>query len=134
MCWRVLVVDDDVELLSLLKAAAADAAVAFDTASDGEVALRLYGLARQSEHPYDGVVLDGVMPGLSGYNIATYIRERDTHTPLAFCTAHVNNLWRHWAQELNVTAFWEKPVQPDELIRCIANWLEHSKVTVSAVT
>jgi CheY-like chemotaxis protein len=120
---RVLLVDDDEDLLAIIRVAANSAAFNLDTASEGEEALRLYQRAKQEGQPYAGLVLDSVMPGISGYAVATYIRERDSNLPLAFFTAHANGLWRHWAEELQVTAFWEKPVDPMQLVASIEAWL-----------
>ena len=131
---RVLIVDDDIELLRLIRLAAEEAPFRLDTASNGQDAIHLFQRARQEGQPYAALILDGVMPGLSGYTVATFIRERDTVTPLAFFTAHANSLWRHWAEELQVTAFWEKPLGPGDLIGSIEQWLNDLGVLVPTET
>lgn len=125
---RVLLVDDDLDLLAAMRMAAVTAPFDLDTVSDGEEALRLCRAARQTGQPYAGLVLDGVMPGLSGYAIASRVRERDDAIHIAFFTAHVNDLWRHWAGDLKVSAFWEKPLDPAQLIAHMEAWLQDNSV------
>ena len=66
----VLVADDDVEILSLLTRKLRRMGLTVLEASDGEDALRL---ARQ-ERP-DLVVLDVMMPGMSGWEVCRALRE-----------------------------------------------------------
>jgi CheY-like chemotaxis protein len=66
---RVLVVDDDPQLLSYLALALGGSGFVVETAADGSEALR-----RVAERPPDAVVLDVRMPGLDGLEVCRRIR------------------------------------------------------------
>jgi len=120
---RVLFAEDDSDCRALMQLAAQSAGIEIDVAHNGEEALGLFHRAMREGHPYDGVVLDAVMPDVSGYGVASRIREHDHRTRIAFLTAYVNDLWRGWARDLEVAAIWEKPVPVDKLSHCLLDWL-----------
>lgn len=79
---KVLIVEDEKSLAEGLRfnleAEGYEAAVA----ADGETAVEL--LAAQS---FDAVVLDVMMPGMSGFDVARWMRERGDYTPVLMLTA-----------------------------------------------
>ncbi len=79
---RVLVVDDDPAVTSVLKRGLAYEGFAVDTAASGEEAL---ALAR--ERPPDVVVLDIMMPGLDGFEVLRRLRAADPQLPVLMLTA-----------------------------------------------
>jgi len=68
--YRVLVVDDDEKLLALARLALSRNGVEVETANTSEEALGLFG----AQEP-DLVVLDVVMPDISGWEVLRRIRE-----------------------------------------------------------
>ncbi|MGI8688338.1 MAG: response regulator [Thermomicrobiales bacterium] len=66
---RVLVVDDEPQILRALRAALKGHGYDVQTAGDGEEALDLLAL-----HPPDIVILDLVMPGKSGFDVVREVR------------------------------------------------------------
>ncbi|MBN2496777.1 MAG: response regulator [Deltaproteobacteria bacterium] len=68
---RILVADDDPEIVKMIQAALASVSAEIVTAADGEEALEKF----LTEKP-DLVILDVMMPGLSGWEVAKYIRKR----------------------------------------------------------
>jgi len=79
---RVLVVDDDPAVISVLRRGLAYEGFAVDTAASGEDAL---ALARQ--RPPDLVVLDIMMPGLDGLEVLRRLRAADPRLPILMLTA-----------------------------------------------
>ena len=79
---RILVVDDDPAITSLLKRGLSYEGFAIDTAQNGEEALRI---AR--ERPPDLVILDIMMPGLDGLEVLRRLRLADPELPVLFLTA-----------------------------------------------
>ena len=69
---RILVVDDNKQNLSLLERALTSAQYAVVTAEDGPTALKLIGSAAP-----DLVLLDVMMPGMSGYEVCQRIRANE---------------------------------------------------------
>jgi len=79
----ILVADDDVEVLSLVTRHLRQREVRLVEASDGEEALR----AARREKP-DLVILDVMMPGMSGWEVCRAIREDESlsHTGVIMLT------------------------------------------------
>lgn len=80
---RVLVVDDDQGIRNLLVAAVRKAGLACDVACDGTEAMSW--IERQV---YDVVVVDVVLPDVSGLEIISAIRQRDSATRVVVITGH----------------------------------------------
>lgn len=66
---RILVIDDDLNITSFLKRALSYEGYTVETAASGAE-----GLARALSEPPDLVVLDVMMPGLDGYEVAKRLR------------------------------------------------------------
>jgi DNA-binding response OmpR family regulator len=79
---RLLVVDDDKRLASLVKRGLEAEGFAVDVAFTGTD-----GLWRAREHDYDALVLDVMLPGLNGYRVCAQLREEGCWTPILMLTA-----------------------------------------------
>jgi DNA-binding response OmpR family regulator len=108
--YRLLVVDDDRELLDVLSMALEDAGFTVHTAGDGKT-----GLARFGELEPDLVVLDLLMPGLDGMELCRRIRA--THsTPVIMLTSRSEEMDRVLGLELGADDYVTKPFSTRELI------------------
>src|SRR6201996_850579 len=79
---RVLVVEDERRLAAAVKRGLEASGFAVDLAFDG-----VNGLHMASEGGYDGVVLDIMLPGLSGYKICEKLRAQENWVPVLFLSA-----------------------------------------------
>lgn len=79
---RLLVIDDDSSVTSLLKRGLAYEGYAVDTAASGEA-----GLAIARDRPPDMVILDIMMPGLDGLEVLRRLRAADPRLPVLLLTA-----------------------------------------------
>jgi DNA-binding response OmpR family regulator len=79
---RVLVVEDEVRVAAALKRGLAAEGYAVDIAVDGNE-----GLWHATEHDYDAIVLDVMLPGLNGYKVCAAIRSSGDWTPILMLTA-----------------------------------------------
>ena len=81
---RILVVDDDADIRELVTMKLTSAGYDVSTAADGEA-----GLAALLEHQPDLVVLDWMMPGLTGIEVCRALRAdpRTVNTPVLLLTA-----------------------------------------------
>jgi len=79
---RILVIDDDPAITSLLKRSLSYEGFAVDLAGSGETGLQL---ARGS--PPDLVILDIMMPGLGGLDVLRRLRAADPRLPVLLLTA-----------------------------------------------
>jgi two-component system, OmpR family, response regulator len=79
---RVLVVEDEPRLAKALQRGLAAEGYAVDLAADG-----LTGLEAARHEGYDAVVLDIMLPGLSGYRIVRALREENNWVPVLMLSA-----------------------------------------------
>lgn len=79
---RILVIDDDPAVTSVLKRGLSYEGFAAEVASNGTE-----GLAILREHPADLVLLDIMMPGLDGLEVLRRIRAADETVPVLLLTA-----------------------------------------------
>ena len=79
---RILVIDDDPAVTSVLKRGLSYEGFAVDTAGSGEE-----GLATARDRPPDLVILDVMMPGLDGLEVLRRLRAADPQIPILMLTA-----------------------------------------------
>src|SRR5579859_8167772 len=82
MMQRILVIDDDPAVTSLLKRGLSYEGFAVDTAKSG-----VEGLTIARERPSDLVILDVMMPGLNGFEVLQRLRAADEQLPVLMLTA-----------------------------------------------
>jgi DNA-binding response OmpR family regulator len=81
---RVLVVEDEAHLAQGLRFNLEAEGHAVEVSGDGESALaRLL----EKQEPFDALVLDVMLPGKSGFNVAAELRERKNYVPILMLTA-----------------------------------------------
>ena len=106
---HVLLVDDDVELVGLLRAYLESDGFRVSVAHEGDSALR----ALPSLQP-DIAVIDVMMPGLSGIDVLRQIRA-DNSMPVLMLTARGDDDSRIIGLELGADDYVPKPCKPREL-------------------
>jgi two-component system OmpR family response regulator len=79
---RVLVVEDEAKMAALLRRGLIEEGHAADVAGQGEDALWL-----AEAHSYDAIVLDVMLPGLSGFETCRRLRNAGVWTPVLMLTA-----------------------------------------------
>ncbi|MDH4111590.1 MAG: response regulator transcription factor [Actinomycetota bacterium] len=79
---RVLVVEDEVTLAEGLRRGLEAEGFATDVAHDGTD-----GLHMATEHAYDAIVLDIMLPGMNGYLVCSALRDAGIWTPILMLTA-----------------------------------------------
>ena len=116
---RVLVVDDDAVLRTLLRATFSPDAFQLAEAGDGAEAL---DFIRASS--FDLVLLDWNMPGQTGQEVLAEIRSVHPGVKVIVLTADAREGTRAEAHQLGAHAFLTKPFSPIELIRTVDQALE----------
>ena len=106
---KVLVVDDDAKTVELVKLYLNRDGYRVITAGDGNDALRL---AREN-HP-DLIVLDLMLPGMSGLEVCRILRE-ESDVPIIMLTALTTDDDRLKGLELGADDYVTKPFSPREL-------------------
>jgi|SRR5262245_239765 two-component system, OmpR family, response regulator len=79
---RVLIVEDEVKMASLIRRGLREEGLSADVARTGDDAL---WMARATE--YDAIVLDVMLPGTDGFEVCRAIREGGTWSPVLMLTA-----------------------------------------------
>ena len=116
----LLLVDDDPEILTLLRAKLADEPFELLTAVEGESALNIV----RTQKP-DLVVLDVNLPGLSGLEVCRSLRaDKDTRDiPIIILSGRSDQIDRVLGLEFGADDYVTKPFNPRELILRIHNVL-----------
>ena len=106
---RLLIIEDEADLLSSLAKALREEGYAVDTASDGEE-----GLFKALETGYDAVILDVMLPVMDGWTILKKLRVRRT-TPVLMLTARDASRDRVQGLDLGADDYLIKPFDLEEL-------------------
>lgn len=116
----LLVVDDQLENIELLKAHLVPRGYEVVKATGGEEALEIL-----SNNQVDLVLLDVVMPGMSGFEVLAKIRadEKIRRIPVVMITAHKENENRLKALEAGCDDFISKPFDKQELLARVKSLL-----------
>jgi two-component system alkaline phosphatase synthesis response regulator PhoP len=113
MGQRVLVVDDDKEIVRIIRAYLEKAGYNVSTAYDGETALHII----RSDRP-DLVVLDLMLPDRDGWSITRIVRGDPSlaATPIVMLTARVEGEDRVMGLDLGADDYIPKPFNPHEVV------------------
>ncbi|MGH1562853.1 response regulator transcription factor [Mumia sp. DW29H23] len=101
---RILVVEDDAHVAGAVKRGLEAEGYAVDVAGDGRD-----GLWLATENEYDVVVLDSMLPLLSGEDLCRTLREREDWTPVVMLTARVGTDVEVTALDSGADDFLAKP-------------------------
>jgi two-component system OmpR family response regulator len=118
---RLLVVEDEEHLAVGLKYNFQAEGFEVDTVGDGPAALKM-----MRDHPeaYDLVILDVMLPGMSGYDVCTEIRQFDVDVPILMLTARTLSEDRTRAFECGTDQYLAKPFDLRELLARVRNLTE----------
>ncbi len=110
---RILVADDDPVILRLIEVNLGLEGFEVETAGRGEDAL-----ARARDGSPDLILLDVMMPGMSGWEVARRLKEdaKTADIPVVFLSARTQEEDRRRGRELGVVAYVTKPFDPDDLV------------------
>lgn len=111
--YTLLAVDDEIAALKLVEMMLRDSPFEVITAQTGEEAL-----AQAQSHPIDIVLLDIMMPDISGVTICGYLRTnpRLSNVPIVMLTALDDYATRRKAMQAGATDLITKPVAKEELL------------------
>ncbi|MEU4886712.1 MULTISPECIES: response regulator transcription factor [Streptomyces] len=108
--WRLLLIEDDRELVSLLSGVLRDEGYSVDVATDGQRGLHL-GLTRR----YDALVVDRRLPALDGLDLLGRLRSRAVRAPVLLLTALGTVHDRVDGLDAGADDYLVKPFELDEL-------------------
>jgi len=108
---RILVVDDDPEIRSLIRRGLAYDGYHTDTAADGHEAL-----AKATDKPPDLIILDIMIPGRDGIEVCRQLRRSNDDVPVLMLTARGTVADRVAGLECGADDYLVKPFAFDELL------------------
>ncbi len=111
---RILVVDDEEDLRTLLNNVVAGAGYEVVTAEDGEEAIRKLKTSR-----FDVALLDIQMPNKSGIEVLKYIQKNAQHTKSIILTGYGDLKHAMEAREFGALDFISKPYKLEDVLSTI---------------
>jgi len=119
---RVLVVEDDASIRSVLVRGLTEEGFAVDQAADGEV-----GLAKALDPAYDLIILDLVLPKRDGLSLLRWLRSQEIATPVLILTARDAVPDRIRGLDVGADDYLIKPFAFEELLARIRALLRRSR-------
>jgi DNA-binding response OmpR family regulator len=126
MTVRVLLIDDDQRLVELLSSYLEQNGMSLTGAPDGA-----RGLAAMDAATFDAVLLDVMMPGLTGLEVCKRIRQK-SRIPVIMLTAKGDETDRVVGLEIGADDYVAKPFSPRELLARIRAVLRRASPDVVA--
>nr|YP_009244577.1 hypothetical protein Gchil_179 [Agarophyton chilense]AMK96819.1 hypothetical protein Gchil_179 [Agarophyton chilense]ASP44714.1 hypothetical protein [Agarophyton chilense]UAD84455.1 hypothetical protein [Agarophyton chilense] len=122
---KILIIDDDINLLNSMASYLVSEGFIIDIATNGHQVLKKLNIIKPNL-----IITDIMMPKINGYDLIKQIRsdKRWYHTPVIFLTAKGMTHDRILGYELGCNAYVTKPFYPDELISIINNIFKHLEV------
>ena len=125
---KILVVDDDANAVMLARYALEDEGFEVVVALDGQTGLDIV----TTQENVDLIVLDLKMPGMTGYEVCSQIREQleTADLPVVMLTASAGEQDRFTGLVLaEADAYLTKPASPAELVETIRSVLDRSTIS-----
>src|SRR5580765_2163898 len=111
---RILVVDDDQDILTTIQAVFEPTGAVIDIASNGNKAVEL-----AEKNSPDLIVLDMMLPGRSGFLVLEKVKAKkppNTKPYVIMITGNQGARHKMYAESLGVSEYFNKPVKLDKLI------------------
>ncbi|HEX5020867.1 MAG TPA: sigma-54 dependent transcriptional regulator, partial [Candidatus Binatia bacterium] len=123
MSDKILIVDDEPSNRNILRQELSHKGYAVETANDGSEALR-----KVESGPPDLIILDYMMPGLSGLEVLKEIRRREDDTPVIMITAYGTVERGVQAMKDGAYDFITRPFEPDHIALVVQKALERQRL------
>lgn len=108
---KILIIEDDPDIIKLVEIHITDLGFELERASDGQT-----GLTKAIEKDYALIILDLMLPELDGLEVCKRLRREDTRTPILMLTAKSEELDKVLGLELGADDYITKPFSVRELI------------------
>lgn len=116
---RILVADDEKQIRDILALVLRKTGATVDLAEGGEAALASVRAAGETEHPYDLVLLDLMMPRCNGLQVLTELRKeaRFSELPVIILSAVGDQRVVKQCQKLGIAGYLQKPPTMSQLVQ-----------------
>lgn len=126
----ILVIDDDLDTLTLLRTLLSNGGFAVSTASCwSEITDRL-NMAVNSRRAYDAIILDLMMPERSGFDVLNSLKiiMNNKVPPVIILSARYSTQDMVKASEMGATKYLVKPTKPDKLLETVHEVIKQHKM------
>ena len=121
---RVLLVEDEPGLQLALTDRLVAEGYRVETAADGNTAVQ-----RASGEPFDLIILDVMLPGRDGFDVARAVRQQGVQTPILMLTARTQVVDRVVGLKLGADDYLTKPFEMVELLARLEALLRRAPAT-----
>ncbi len=108
---RLLIIDDDIRLAEMLAEYLTPEGIELTSVASG-----IQGLRNAQRENYDLILLDVMLPGLSGLDVLKQLREAGSKAPVLMLTARGDDVDRIVGLDLGADDYLPKPFNPRELL------------------
>ena len=127
MAQRLLLADDSVTIQKVIELTFADEHIEVVAVSDGAAAV-----ARLNTEPFDIVLADAGMPGVNGFDVATFVRDRPAgRIPVILLTGAFDPVDESRVAAVGASAVLAKPFEPQVLVSKVRELLKSGPVAAS---
>jgi two-component system, OmpR family, alkaline phosphatase synthesis response regulator PhoP len=126
---KVLIVDDEQSIVTLLKYNLEKANFITDVAFDGLEAIR-----KADSNSYDFIILDLMLPEMDGIEVCKHLRRNQIDTPVLMLTARDEEFDKVLGLEIGADDYLTKPFSPKEVIARIKAILRRTNTSESNKT
>jgi CheY-like chemotaxis protein len=116
---RVLIVDDDLALLNAIRINLLSSGYEVATAANGHQALSEIESAIETTKPFQLMVTDLIMPGMSGLDLILAARKILPNLPVILVTAYSLHPIQEALKDLGSSAYLDKPFSSNKLLDAI---------------
>lgn len=114
--YRILVVDDHDDIRRMIQYLLRGAGAETDSVESGEKALESIAQAEERHYPYDAIILDIHLSGISGYDVAKKLRELDYRGTIVAVTAAAMKYEEQKCLAAGCDYYITKPIDEEDLI------------------
>jgi CheY-like chemotaxis protein len=127
MAQRLLLADDSVTIQKVIELTFADEHIEVVAVSDGAAAV-----ARLKTESFDIVLADAGMPGVNGFDVATFVRDRPAgRIPVILLTGAFDPVDESRVAAVGASAVLAKPFEPQVLVSKVRELLKSGPVAAS---
>jgi len=123
---NILVVEDEQHIGVLIKYNLEAEGYRVTLVADGQTAMKLFS---SDQYAFDLIVLDLMLPGMSGYKVCESIRSTRSQVPILILSARSLSEDRTRGFDLGANQYLTKPFDLDELLSRVRNLLRHAQTS-----
>lgn len=127
---RILLVEDDNHIGRIIELALPELGIPYEfiTVLNAEEGLELW-----EQQPFDLLLTDLNLRGMTGLEMVKLLKERGATAPMVLVTAYDSDEVRRQSRSLNIDAYMAKPFFMDELVKTVRDLLPNSARAVNDV-